>query len=324
MFTRNRLTEALAAYCLCCTIIATVAMFESVKHWLLYVDLYSRWGGSLMETEYLFRNHLLRAVSATGNALALGYMLAVAFGLWLYLQSRMPRSWRTVMVTIVLLLGLGASMSRGPWLGAVAIYFGYAALGPRFRLLRAAVLFLAVFGVILLSPIGNQLTSTLPFMGGRIAESSLDYRERLAGRAWQLIQERPFLGDQLALSKMQNLRQGQGIIDIVNTYLDVALFRGFLGLALFLGFILVALARARRAARSSPAADPDGARLGANLSACMLGTLLMLADCSFIQGYAQMYYILGGLAVAYFSLWVTRESRAAAARAAHSESVEFT
>lgn len=323
-FTRDRLVEGLAAYCLCCTIMASVAIFESLKHWLLYVELYSRWGGSLMETEYIFRNHLLRAVSSTGNALSLGYMLAVAFGFWLYLQSRMPRSWRTVMVTIVLLLGMLASMSRGPWLGAVAIYFAYAALGPRFRLMRAAILFSTVLGVVLLSPIGKQLTSTLPFMGGHVEESTLTYREKLAARAWQLLQARPLLGDQLAFSKMEDLRQGQGIIDVVNTYLDVALFRGFLGLSLFLGFILVALARARRAARAFGETSLDSARLGANIAACILGTLLMLADCSFIQGYAQMYYVLGGVAAAYFSLWAAQDSRIRAERASQSDSVELT
>ena len=45
--------------------------------------------------------------------------------------------------------------------------------------------------------------------------------------------------------------------------------------------------------------DPDLAMLGAALVACMLGTLLMLADCSFIFTYGKLYFVIGGLGVAY-------------------------
>ena len=39
--------------------------------------------------------------------------------------------------------------------------------------------------------------------------------------------------------------------------------------------------------------------MGASLAACIVGTLIMLADCSFILGYATMFFILAGIAIAY-------------------------
>src|SRR4029077_8972939 len=106
-------------------------------------------------------------------------------------------------------------------------------------------------------------------------------------------------GDQDAYSKMQDLRQGEGIIDFVNTYADVAVFYGLIGLSVFVSFILVSLSKSYRQARTLRASDPDQSLLGVALVACILGTLLMISSCSMIFGYVKMFYVLGGLAVAY-------------------------
>ena len=70
--------------------------------------------------------------------------------------------------------------------------------------------------------------------------------------------------------KMQDLRQGEGIIDLVNTYMTVLLENGFVGMALFLSFILIALRRAWSASRRSRVADPDLSLLGASIVACIV------------------------------------------------------
>ena len=299
--TRRAIVDALAAFCLACAIMSLTAIFESVKHWLLYTDLYKRWGGGQLELQYLFRAGLLRAVSSTGNAIILGYLLAVALGFWLYLQSQLQRVGPRIAVAALLWLGLLASFSRGPLLAAILMYFTYAALRPggASRLLKAAIAFVVVAAVILASPAGDKITATLPFMGGHVAQGTLTYREQLLARSWQLIQAHPYLGDQEALSKMQDLRQGQGIIDIVNTYLEVTLFYGFIGLALFLAFIMSALTKTIALIRSPLQPYPDWPVLGANLAACMIGVLLMFADCSFISECATTFFALIGIALAY-------------------------
>jgi O-antigen ligase len=301
---RRAILDAFAAFCLSCTIMALVATFESVRHWLLYADLYARWGGDLRDTTYLFRAGLLRAEAASGNSLALGYLLAIAFGFWLYLQSHVRRFAPKAAVTFVLWVGLLASFSRGPLLGAIVIFIAYAMFRPRGRggLVKSAFVLLVVLGITLATPIGERITQTLPFMGGKLAEGSLNYRELLLERSWQLIQAHPWLGDQHAFAKMQDLRQGQGIIDLVNTYVSVALLRGFLGLAIFAAFILSALAKAYGAARKTPQPYPDWPLLGTSLVACIIGTLLMLADCSFILGYVPTFFTLAGISVAYSHL----------------------
>ena len=301
---RGKLLDALAAFCLACSLMSLTAIFESVKHWLLYTDLIRRWGGDMMLSEYYMRGPLLRAQASSGQPLALGFLLVIGFGFWLYLKSQVKNGTVRIGVTLLLCAGLLVSFSRGPWLAAILTYFAYAAFRPRggVRLVKAAVTALVVVTVLIASPFGDKITSMIPFMGGQVGASSLTYRELLLDRSWELIKERPLFGDQLALSKMQGLRQGQGIIDVVNAYVDVTLFYGFVGLTLFLIFILLALLKTRRASKRLARTDLDSSLLGANLAACIVALLVLLADGSLGTSPERLFYAVIGLAGAYAAM----------------------
>src|SRR6185437_4400186 len=269
---RGAIADAMAAFCLACTIMAVTAVFEALKHWPLYTFLYTKWETAAPIDQYLIRGGSLRAEASAGHPLALAYLLAIALGFWLYLQSRLNTGAHKLLVPLVLCAGLIVTFSRGPWIGAIIIYLVYALLRRQrtsdlFR--AAAVLFIAL-ALVALSPLGERIASMLPFMGGKVAEGSLTYREILAARCWQLILAHPFFGDQLAYLHMQDLRQGQGIIDVVNTYLYVTLFYGFVGITLFLGFILTGLRKALRARAAWRQRDPDAALIASSIAACII------------------------------------------------------
>lgn len=298
---RRKLRDAMAAFCLSCCLMAFVAMFESVRHWLLYTDLTFRWGGGSMLTEYYFRGPLLRAQASSGQPLALGFLLVIALGFWLYLRSHVKSGRARVAVTGLLCVGLLVSFSRGPWLAAVLAYLAYAAFGPRgaSRLVKSGIVLLLLGGLLLASPMGAKITAMIPFGGGQVGASSLTYRELLLQRSWQLIEAAPVFGDQLALSKLQDLRQGQGIIDVINGYVEITLFYGFTGLAFFLAFILSGLSRSYRLGRQLAKVDLDTGLAGANLAACIVAILVLLADGSIGGGPECILYVLIGLAGAY-------------------------
>jgi O-Antigen ligase len=303
---KRTLIEAQAAFCLSCALLAGVALFEYLRHWLLYTEIATRWSGynALSAMAYVIRGGALRAQASTGHPLALGYLLAIAFGFWLYLQRQVPYTRAKIAVTVLLWLGLIAAYSRGPWIGAVAIYFAFAALGPRAlpRVFKAGLVAVLVGGAIAASPLGERIINVLPFMGGSVDTGNVTYRQRLFDRSWDLVMAHPYFGDQLAFTKMEDLRQGQGIIDLVNTYAAVALFNGLIGLSCFVGFILSALFKAYRLARKSMQTDPDFATLGVSITACILGTMLMIENSSFIWGIEKMFFVLAGLAAGYAHL----------------------
>jgi O-antigen ligase len=300
---RRKIADAQAAFCLATGIMALIATFEHFKGWLLYTELAHSWnpmdGNYLMA--WLFRgDNWLRAQASSGHSLSLGFMLAIAFGFSLYLLSNTTTLRARLATGLVYWLGMVAAFSRGPWIGAVLIALAYSALKPRAisRLFKAGFLIAIVLGMLSLSPIGEELVNSLPFASGQ-PDANFIYRQRLLDRSLELIQEHPLFGDQLAIQKMEDLRQGQGIIDIVNTYVGVALFTGWIGLALFLGFILSAAAGVFRTAKTIISMDPDCSLLGFNILACIFGILFMIADCSLILGVQMMFFALIALAAAY-------------------------
>jgi O-antigen ligase len=279
-----------------------VAIFEGARHWLVYGDIALHWAGS--HTFYYERGGVVRAEASAGHALALGLLLAIAFGFWLSLQTYLASRRSRLAVTVLLWLGLLATYSRGPWAGAVVIYLAFMAIGPGAfgRIFKAAAVVGGVLAIVSVSPLGDRVFNVLPVVGRATNDTTLSYRQQLAARSWQLILEHPFFGDQFAYSRMEDLRQGEGIIDLVNTYAQIALFYGFVGLFFFVGFILLGLVQAYQAVRQALASDPELARLGRSVVACILGALLMILDSSFILGYAKMFYVLAGLSAAYVHL----------------------
>jgi O-antigen ligase len=300
---RRKLTDMFATYCLCCALLAAVAMFESVRQWLLYGEMPAHLGGTGPATSYLMRAGGLRAMASTGHPMALAHLLVLAYGLWLYLQSRLDsKAWKVGGV-VLFWFGLFAAFSRGALISAVVVYFLFGALQPRSvsTLFKATASALIVGLLIYLSPLGEKIVTEIPWLGGR-EDFDVTYRERLWDRSWQLVKQSPFLGDQEAMLKMQDLRQGEGIVDLVNTYAEILLNNGFLGLALFLAFILTVLFKAWAANRRVILIDQDLCLMGAALVASTTAMLLLFWNGSFGTGPARMFYVFAGFATGYSTL----------------------
>lgn len=300
---RRRLNDALAAFFIACLIMAPLAVFEGLKHWALYDGLKNGLG-AYIEQQYNFRGGSLRAVVSAGHSLALGYLLAVAIGCWLHLRRYEARSLARFALPAALVMGLVFAYSRGPWAGAIVIFLTYASLSRalgKSGLLKMLIVSAIVGAAVLASPLGTRIVSVIPYVGKPQSLANVTYRERLAQRSMQMIEAHPFFGDQNAYTELSDLRQGEGIIDFVNTYAYVAVFYGLVGLFCFSGFMLIGLMRVYRMIKIVRN-DAELAHLGSCLAATMIGTLIMLASCSFVYGYGQMFYLLAGLGAAYTRL----------------------
>lgn len=302
-WSRRLLVEAMASYCMGALILAAVAVYETGRHWLLYEELTKLWSESGRAGFYLFRGNSLRAEAASGHALALGYLLAIAFGFWLYLKSEITSRWARMAGIVVLWLGLLATYSRGPWIAAFSIYFLIAALRPGgpVRLVKATLVAAVLIGLLALTPLGERLINALPLGTKSVDAGTVDYRQRLAARSWELIQQHPYFGNQTAFMQMGDLRQGEGIIDFVNSYAQIALFYGLIGLGALVGFMLLGVFRTYRQSRRTKAIV-DLQLLGVSLMATIAGVLILLSTTSFIFALPVMFYALGGCAAAYSRL----------------------
>lgn len=298
----NAIVDVMASFVLACSIFAAIALFESIKGWLLYQGLGDLWGRPLMWA-YLMRGETLRAQASVGHALALGYALAMGFAFTLYLGRLLRAPQMALVMPLWMWVGLLAAYSRSPWVVAVVALFCYAALQPDglTRVTKYAAVAMVLAAVVLVSPIGDRVVDNLPFVG-TVDAATIEYRQRLAEVSWRLIQQNPWLGNPFVLTEMEELRQGQGIIDLVNSYASTALLYGLVGLGLLLGTVLAGMGAAFAASRAWRFIEPEVAVMGACLLAAMLATLVMMAAGSFGTILALMVWMLTGLSLSYAAM----------------------
>jgi O-antigen ligase len=237
---KESVLDALMAFVMGLAIMAVLGIFEHFKGWLLYQELWGYWGLD-RPGFYLMRGDALRAEVSAGHSLVLGHNLVMALALT-GLLSRLVKPTKLVLLALVLLLGLYSTVSRGPWLAAVLVLLAMGAFHPRSARFYGAVAGLSLVAVvgIAFSPYAERLISFLPFVG-TVDTFNVSYRQQLLDTTFLLVSQRPFLGSTRFLDDMEHLRQGQGIIDLVNVYAQVALGYGLIGLSLFVGFLFSAL-----------------------------------------------------------------------------------
>jgi O-antigen ligase len=101
---------------------------------------------------------------------------------------------------------------------------------------------------------------------------------------------------------MQGMRQGEGIIDIVNTYIGITLEYGLVGLGLFVGFFVLVLNGIYKAMRVIRSRDDEMYRLGRGLLAALVGILVTIFTVSSVMIIPIVYWSVAGLGVAYIQI----------------------
>ena len=285
-------------------ILATVAVFETLKGWLVYETLRFPLGIPLEYAAYISRSEggPLRAVVSTTYPIILGYALTFALGMYAFMALQIQPRWRRIVALLCLVGGLIAALSRGPWVGAAAAGLLMTIMGPGKgkRMVMMATIGGSAVLVLLASPLGQEIIQFLPFVG-TVETANIDYRQRLIDVSMLVFWQNPVLGDLnfMANPLLEEMRQGQGIIDIVNTYLQVALPYGLLGLGFFLLALLTPMWAVWQARKRIVQQNGDAERLGRALLSIMVGILIIIATASSIGAIGTIYWLTAGLCVAY-------------------------
>ncbi len=307
----HSMREAMAGFVIAAMILGAVALFEMFKGWLLYVTVPEAIGVERHMGGYLTRGAALRALASTGQPIVLGYVMVVAIGFLLIVRQGIEKTWMRHAALGFLVAGMLASISRGPWVGAVVLVFVFATLAPRpvTRLAKLSLFVVAgVMGVLLL-PGGGKVIDLLPFVG-TVDSVNVTYRERLFENATTVIERNPWLGSVIynQTPEMQAMIQGQGIIDIVNSYLGIALEYGFIGLSLFFGFFLAVLFGIRSTMRCSVRGG-EMRSVGAGLMATLTSILIMIYTVSSINTIPVVYWAVAGLGASYIAMGTAARHR---------------
>ncbi len=231
---------------------ATIGIAETLKSWHLYNGVVLSLGVDWGFGGYLGRNNLLRASGALGHPIALGYICVIGLAMIMQFYDKKKRSAVKLYWLFVAILtgGLVATLSRGPWVGAALAILAYILSGQKAlnKLVKLGMAGLVALVILSATPTGQSFIDLIPFVSSdeeSHAASTISYRQRLMEQSWIVIKRNPIFGtaDFLDTPEMESMRQGEGIIDIVNTYLSVALETGLVGLSIFLSIFLIPLAR---------------------------------------------------------------------------------
>lgn len=278
-WTIERVRLATAALVIPLLALAAVAVAEVVLGWHVYANAVQTWDVSAT-LRYIERSGFLRAYGSVFGPIAFGLFLVVGLALTPALMASATSKRFAALSIPAMSAGLLATFSRGPWVGGALAIAAYVATTRRSmtNLAKLGAAGLAGLAVLSVTPFGGMVFSLLPFIGD-VEENTIDYRQRLLEVGWAVVKQNPFFGSEgyMQTPAMQSLVQGQGIIDIVNAYLRIALDSGLVGLSLYLGAVGFSLLAALRAIAPSRRFDPEFSSYCQAYFAALLGLSVVLA-----------------------------------------------
>lgn len=302
--------DALLSFVVAIMVLAVIAIFEFSRYWLLYQELLGSLGLREGMTNLELRDGKLRVTAAAGHPIVLGYLMAIAIGFYLFLQRSIQKKFTRLSGMVLLVAGLLVPLSRGPWTGAAALLIVFLATGgnPARRLMASGSAAMIIVVLLAVLPGGERLINLLPYIG-TTEQYNIEYRERLITNSMIVIGRNPWLGSVNfhETPEMESMRQGQGIIDVTNTYLGVALGSGLIGLGLFAGFFVLVVLGIYRAMRSIPDRDSEEHLLGQTLLATLLAIMLIITTTSSILNTALVFWSVAGIGVAYTQMIRARQ-----------------
>jgi hypothetical protein len=215
--------------------LALVCLVSTAKQW----DFYWLLNNNSIMNVYDNRAGFLR-IHGPASTHSLGYHLAVGVVILYYLRQRLRLIWIQYRVLQVALLGgMFFTNSHGAIAGLAVAWASYAVIRLKNNFLRICMLFIFVNVVIMGGAwllVGNAGTADV--------YGSIGYRQLLFQIGSAYVLENPIFGHYNFYSNpvFEPLRQGQGIIDITNLYLQILLHYGFVGGVLFFSIMMVPLA----------------------------------------------------------------------------------
>lgn len=299
---QNQLNRGLIAFLIGIAPTACVAIFETLKHWHLYIPLTRVLTGKDPSFTYDVRAGGLRASSIFKGPIILGYTMVIGIGIYMYFKPLMSNPKVTKLVGLALLGGLLAPMARGPWIACLAAVIAFIWTGPNPFKQLTAMGFLGVISlpILAMTEKGAKLLELIPFLG-TIRADTIDYRERLLDVGIKVFKKHPWLGSTNFREDrdMQELVQGQGIIDLVNSYLQIGLSYGAIGVVLFLCIFGGMLIRCYFIIKKIPPQEADLIRLGRACIAMLIGIMLTIFTTSSIDYVDVLYWTFSGIFAAY-------------------------
>ena len=284
---------------------ASVGIIEILTQRNLYSGLQTIYDVTWQLTYVLSRGGFVRVQAAAQVPINFAILLMTGIGLLIWLRGDQWRRQSVFLLFAAMFVALVGTWSRGPWLAAGTMLLVVIVLGRMsasvFRVLLLLVLLLGM--VAIATGADSAVVAALGALFGTTGSdlSTIDYRRQLLSTSLALIKQSPWLGVPNYASQLQSLRQGEGIVDIVNSYVAIMLGAGVTGLALYLLPFVIVVHRLLNAIRR----DATGIREpGSRFAVSMVALVLALLFAIFTTSTFDLLPLLLTLSVALPAAWL--------------------
>jgi hypothetical protein len=299
--TVRSINTALAVVLYTAIILAVIGVFEQKLFYRIYDAITLPMGAP-----YLFvkiRDGQLRSYASMSNPLVLGFFFALAFLLAYRVRDLfLCPKYFPWLLSAVIILGADSTGSRSPVfaniVGVLVLIWWYFGRGFVAKTAKYAFVIFVLLFIVFFSGGAKYLLAFDDDQG------TFQYRYDLIFNALHIVTKSPLLGtspviylqDPILLQSLQ----GEGIIDITNTYLLIALKSGLVSLAAYLGIWFALL----KGLYSIPADDKTSALL---MAVCMVVMVMLFitSAISFVPAYC---WLLIALTSGYIRRWQIGES----------------
>lgn len=216
-------------------LLAVILVWELLRTWPMYRILYDHFGIPLTEGNNVkMRAGFLRAAGPFIEATSAAFVLVFCFVAGWLSKPAFRSKTHYLFFMAVLLVGLLPGQSRGAWIGAIVCVLAVRLFQGGVGKASQQIAFLAVGAALFLA--ATSVSSRIADFAGLTAsgQATVDYRQQLFDLGMEQVRAHP-LGQTSAqlMVNLSELKQGEHIVDFVNTYLFVALVAGIPGALIF-------------------------------------------------------------------------------------------
>jgi len=304
------------ARCMCgllfaATILACTALMEAGKSWKMYNMIFGHIGIQLnhLGNWYEWRNGILRTSATVGIPIVLGCFFTYAMAALLATKHHLKNNSIFWVLAILLVVASYTTVSRGAWIGMAVVVLVYLFFTSRPKFVISLIMgaFAVVFSATSSIPEVRALYELLPFTGSNL-DVTVDYRVLLLQNSIEVMKQNLWLGapDFLATSELEDLRQGQGIIDIVNSYIQMGLRGGVVLIGLFVIMMFYILLRLLLAMRTLTGLDRS---ICVGLISMIVAHMIMIFTVSLVSYLPYMQWQIIGLSAACIHIHMAQYGR---------------
>ena len=284
--------------------VALIACVEQVTRWKLYNEV---------SRSFIFYQHFsmnvrdirwgMMRTPATMGPIPLGYFMALCVVISMYFSGLKKRGYESYggsfMVTALLIIGLIFSGSRGAWFIALIMIGMIIILEKRFKALRTIAVIAGIIVAISAPAVLDHFAESDPY-------GTFQYRIDLFNNSLIAIKDNIVLGanDFRSHPALQASRQGEGIIDVVNVYLGVALKYGVPALLILLTVIIgtVKGLLKKRSVLELQGTAPDLEWQTRALVVMIIGGITMVATVSFVDRISHYLWLTLVLGICFLGI----------------------